>query len=62
MSARDLTSLEGRVALVTGSGSSEGIGFAAARIMGARGAWIAYVTGQSIVADGGDTVQELKGA
>ena len=36
MSARDRTSLDGRVALVTGSGSSEGIGFAAARIMGAR--------------------------
>jgi NAD(P)-dependent dehydrogenase (short-subunit alcohol dehydrogenase family) len=29
MSARDRTSLDGRVALITGGGSSEGIGFAA---------------------------------
>jgi len=41
MSAGDRTSMEGRVALVTGSGSSEGIGFAAARILGARGAAVA---------------------
>jgi 3-oxoacyl-[acyl-carrier protein] reductase len=44
MSARDQTSLEGRVALVTGSGSPEGIGFATARIMGARGASVAIAS------------------
>jgi 3-oxoacyl-[acyl-carrier protein] reductase len=44
MSARDQTSLEGRVALVTGSGSAEGIGFAAARIIGSRGASVAIAS------------------
>jgi 3-oxoacyl-[acyl-carrier protein] reductase len=44
MSARDLTSLEGRVALVTGAGSEHGIGFATARIMGARGAAVAIAS------------------
>jgi 3-oxoacyl-[acyl-carrier protein] reductase len=44
MSARDQTSLEGRVALVTGSGSPEGIGFATARIIGARGASVAIAS------------------
>lgn len=44
MSARDQTSLEGRVALVTGSGSPEGIGFATARVMGARGASVAIAS------------------
>src|SRR5947208_15075080 len=34
----DLTSLSGRVALVTGCGSGQGIGFAAARTVAARGA------------------------
>jgi 3-oxoacyl-[acyl-carrier protein] reductase len=44
VSPRDQTSLEGRVALVTGSGSPEGIGFATARIMGERGASIAIAS------------------
>jgi 3-oxoacyl-[acyl-carrier protein] reductase len=44
MGARDRTSLEGRVALITGSGSSEGIGFATARIMGERGASVAIAS------------------
>lgn len=44
MSARDQTSLEGRVGLVTGSGSPEGIGFATARVMGARGASVAIAS------------------
>ncbi|HMJ95024.1 MAG TPA: SDR family NAD(P)-dependent oxidoreductase, partial [Thermoleophilaceae bacterium] len=44
MAARDQTSLTGRVALVTGSGSSEGIGFATARIIGARGASVAIAS------------------
>jgi 3-oxoacyl-[acyl-carrier protein] reductase len=44
MGARDQTSLEGRAALVTGSGSPEGIGFAAARIIGARGASVAVAS------------------
>ena len=44
MGAHDQTSLDGRVALVTGSGSSEGIGFATARIMGTRGASVAIAS------------------
>jgi 3-oxoacyl-[acyl-carrier protein] reductase len=44
MSALDRTSLKGRVALVTGCGSAEGIGFATARIMGARGASVAIAS------------------
>jgi 3-oxoacyl-[acyl-carrier protein] reductase len=40
----DTTSLAGRVALVTGAGSDRGIGFAAARIMGARGAAVAVTS------------------
>jgi 3-oxoacyl-[acyl-carrier protein] reductase len=36
-----VTSLEGRTALVTGAGSAEGIGFAAARALDARGAHVA---------------------
>jgi 3-oxoacyl-[acyl-carrier protein] reductase len=44
MGARDQTSLDGRVVLVTGSGSPEGIGFATARIMGARGASVAVAS------------------
>jgi 3-oxoacyl-[acyl-carrier protein] reductase len=44
MPTSDRTSLHGRVALVTGSGSAEGIGFAAARIMGARGASVAIAS------------------
>ncbi|HEY0388393.1 MAG TPA: SDR family NAD(P)-dependent oxidoreductase [Gaiellales bacterium] len=36
--------LAGRVALVTGAGSSEGIGFAAARLLGGRGARIAVTS------------------
>jgi NAD(P)-dependent dehydrogenase (short-subunit alcohol dehydrogenase family) len=51
MSARDRTSLDGRVALITGSGSSEGIGFAAARIGRARGLRRHRV----------NTIQELRG-
>jgi NAD(P)-dependent dehydrogenase (short-subunit alcohol dehydrogenase family) len=42
--ARERTSLDGRVALVTGSGSAEGIGFASARIMSARGASVAIAS------------------
>jgi 3-oxoacyl-[acyl-carrier protein] reductase len=37
----DALSLQGKVALVTGAGSPEGIGFAAARILAARGARLA---------------------
>jgi 3-oxoacyl-[acyl-carrier protein] reductase len=36
--------LAGRVALVTGAGSSEGIGFAAARLLGRRGARVAITS------------------
>jgi 3-oxoacyl-[acyl-carrier protein] reductase len=39
--AQDPLSLAGRVALVTGAGSPEGIGFAAARALAARGARVA---------------------
>jgi 3-oxoacyl-[acyl-carrier protein] reductase len=59
MSARDRTSLDGRVALVTGSGSSEGIGFAAARIMGARGASVAIASTTDRIHE---RVSELAGA
>ena len=34
----DLLSLDGRVALVTGAGSPDGIGFATARVLRERGA------------------------
>ncbi len=34
-----LLDLGGRVALVTGAGSPDGIGFACARLLGALGAW-----------------------
>jgi 3-oxoacyl-[acyl-carrier protein] reductase len=59
MSARDATSLDGRVALVTGSGSSEGIGFATARIMGARGASVAIASTTDRIHE---RVEELAGA
>src|SRR5262245_42406931 len=38
---RDSTSLDGRIALVTGAGSPDGIGFATARLLTARGAQVA---------------------
>jgi 3-oxoacyl-[acyl-carrier protein] reductase len=44
MSERDRTSLEGRAALVTGSGSAEGIGFACARQLTRCGARVAVVS------------------
>jgi 3-oxoacyl-[acyl-carrier protein] reductase len=59
MSARDQTSLDGRVALVTGCGSPEGIGFAAARIMGSRGASVAVASTTDRIHE---RVQELAGA
>jgi 3-oxoacyl-[acyl-carrier protein] reductase len=59
MSARDRTSLDGRVALVTGSGSAEGIGFATARIMGARGASMAVTSTTDRIQE---RVQELASA
>jgi 3-oxoacyl-[acyl-carrier protein] reductase len=40
----DLVSMEGRVVLVSGAGSAEGIGFGAARIMGRRGASVAIAS------------------
>jgi 3-oxoacyl-[acyl-carrier protein] reductase len=76
------TNLADQVALVTGAGSPDGIEFAAARMLAARGARVAitsttariheraaellaspgasYLTGQSIVIDGGNLLQELK--
>jgi 3-oxoacyl-[acyl-carrier protein] reductase len=59
MNARDRTSLDGRVALVTGSGSSEGIGFATARIMGARGASVGIASTTDRIQE---RVQELASA
>ena len=49
--------LSGRVAVVTGTGSPDGIGFAAAI------AWLAspgasYITGQYLVVDGGNSIAE----
>jgi 3-oxoacyl-[acyl-carrier protein] reductase len=40
----DLVSMQGRVALVTGAGSPEGIGLAAARIIGSRGGQVAIAS------------------
>ena len=39
-----MTDLAGRVALVTGAGSPTGIGFAAARLLGRRGARVAIAS------------------
>jgi 3-oxoacyl-[acyl-carrier protein] reductase len=59
MAAGDETSLHGRVTLVTGSGSSEGIGFATARIMGSRGASVAIASTTDRIHE---RVAELAGA
>jgi 3-oxoacyl-[acyl-carrier protein] reductase len=59
MSARDQTALDGRVALVTGSGSAEGIGFATARIMGTRGASVVITSTTDRIHE---RVSELAGA
>jgi 3-oxoacyl-[acyl-carrier protein] reductase len=59
MAVREQTSLQGRVALVTGSGSSEGIGFATARIVGARGASLAIASTTERIHE---RVDELKAA
>ena len=40
----DRISLQGKVALVTGAGSADGIGFAAARLLGRRGASVAITS------------------
>jgi 3-oxoacyl-[acyl-carrier protein] reductase len=40
----DAVSMQGRVVLVTGAGSSEGIGFAAARVIGRRGGRLALTS------------------
>lgn len=49
-----------QVCLITGAGSRTGIGFAAAKILGSLGGRIA-ITGESLVVDGGNTIQEYKG-
>jgi 3-oxoacyl-[acyl-carrier protein] reductase len=59
MSARDLTSLEGRVALVTGAGSEQGIGFATARIMGERGAAVAIASTTERIRERADELARL---
>ncbi len=58
----------GRHALVTGCGSEAGIGFAAARLLArleasltVTSAEASYVTGQSLVVDGGNVIQEPHG-
>src|SRR5689334_19942151 len=40
----DRISMDGKVALVTGAGSADGIGFAAARLLGRRGASVAITS------------------
>src|SRR5262245_18778309 len=42
--AQDRISMQGKVALVTGAGSPDGIGFAAARLLGRRGASVAITS------------------
>ncbi len=39
-----MAGVEGRVALVTGAGSAEGIGFATARLLRAKGAMVAITS------------------
>lgn len=52
-------SLSGQVALITGAGSPTGIGFATATLLAMPGA--SYITGQRVVVDGGNCLQERKG-
>lgn len=53
-------SLSGQVALITGAGSPTGIGFATAiALLAMPGA--SYITGQRVVVDGGNCLQERKG-
>jgi NAD(P)-dependent dehydrogenase (short-subunit alcohol dehydrogenase family) len=65
MHAFDFT---GRTALVTGAGSAERVRFAAARFVVRLGARVylasepaSFVTGQSIVIDGGSVIEEPHG-
>jgi 3-oxoacyl-[acyl-carrier protein] reductase len=55
----ELFDLEGRVALVTGAGSPDGIGFATARLLGALGAKVAIVATTARV---NDRAAELRAA
>jgi 3-oxoacyl-[acyl-carrier protein] reductase len=56
--SRDLVGLGGRVAIVTGAGSRTGIGFAAARALGLRGARVAIGSTTSRIHERAD---ELRG-